>query len=681
MSKFTPEEEAEIRKLNSDIKVTTSDDKEPYIFISYKSDDRLMMLRIVHRLHKVYGLRVYYDKDFDVKNDLWVDQMEANISSAKCYGMMAFLTKKYYMSYATCMEMMISQTSSCCMKRQKETEKEYLPIVPVNLEPMPVFSDEELDMDTGLQQDNRDPNAEKRAFLDYYEELSRANRMGLTYYKPQRSSFPLKVKNCADIIQKIYDFVHINANKYYESNFDSFCNTIAENIHSSIHKGANSMSVFDEEKYNKAISSFTQTASAAPKEAGASENLTKKDSPAKEQKVFEPVPEKSEPVKKQENTNASNGEVPKKIGAYIKDCMKKLETSGYRFSKEMFADLFDRNMSRQMFSLNYAFFIDDPDKIKDRSGYNRYWKDAFKFNDKIVYISSQWLENGQHREKFDRWYASLQNIPKETSENTESAKNQENISDSSGEEPKKIGAYIKDCMKKLETSGYRFSKEMFADLFDRNMSRQMFSLNYAFFIDDPDKIKDRSGYNRYWKDAFKFNDKTVYISSQWLENGKQRENFDRWYASLNIPKKKELSETTDVNPIKKIGRGSSEDCTYSLYGKTYTENQSEMMWRVFEEVLKRHEDIVPQLPNYQGMNCVSFVHYELVKSKSDKPSYFRSARWLNFSTGGLCVGTTYDVMDKLGKIAKLLMICNEPFDVVSFEKYELPTVRLPILNE
>ncbi len=556
MSKFTPEEEAEIRKLNSDIKVTTSDDKEPYIFISYKSDDRLMMLRIVHRLHKVYGLRVYYDKDFDVKNDLWVDQMEANISSAKCYGMMAFLTKKYYMSYATCMEMMISQTSSCCMKRQKETEKEYLPIVPVNLEPMPVFSDEELDMDTGLQQDNRDPNAEKRAFLDYYEELSRANRMGLTYYKPQRSSFPLKVKNCADIIQKIYDFVHINANKYYESNFDSFCNTIAENIHSSIHKGANSMSVFDEEKYNKAISSFTQTASAAPKEAGASENLTKKDSPAKEQKVFEPVPEKSEPVKKQENTNASNGEVPKKIGAYIKDCMKKLETSGYRFSKEMFADLFDRNMSRQMFSLNYAFFIDDPDKIKDRSGYNRYWKDAFKFNDKIVYISSQWLENG-----------------------------------------------------------------------------------------------------------------------------KQRENFDRWYASLNIPKKKELSETTDVNPIKKIGRGSSEDCTYSLYGKTYTENQSEMMWRVFEEVLKRHEDIVPRLPNYQGMNCVSFVHYELVKSKSDKPSYFRSARWLNFSTGGLCVGTTYDVMDKLGKIAKLLMICNEPFDVVSFEKYELPTVRLPILNE
>jgi hypothetical protein len=51
---------------------TTKDDKEPYMFISYKSDDRLMMLKIVHRLHTVYGLRVYYDKDFDVKNDFWL---------------------------------------------------------------------------------------------------------------------------------------------------------------------------------------------------------------------------------------------------------------------------------------------------------------------------------------------------------------------------------------------------------------------------------------------------------------------------------------------------------------------------------------------------------------------------------------------------------------------------------
>lgn len=125
----------------------------------------------------------------------------------------------------------------------------------------------------------------------------------------------------------------------------------------------------------------------------------------------------------------------------------------------------------------------------------------------------------------------------------------------------------------------------------------------------------------------------------------------------------------------------SEDCKYSLYGKKYTDTQAEMMQRVFEEVLKRHEDVVTQLPNYQGMNCVSFTNYTLAENQKNIPTYFRPPKWLSFPTGGLCLGTSYNMSEKLKRIAMLLMICNEPQDIISFEKYELPTVSCPPLKE
>lgn len=257
MSKFSESEERIINKLNGEVITTDKNSGEPYVFISYKSDDRLIMLKIIHKLNTVYGLRVYYDKEFAVNNELWVEQMEDNMSSAKCYGMLLFLSKKYFMSYAACMEMMHSQTSHCFMKRRKQ-ENEYLPLVPVNLVPWPIFSDDELDKDTGLQHDKiMNVNAEKEAFINYYEELSK--RIGLNYYRTSKKSCRFTVKDCSSIIKSVYDFANINENRYYESTFESFCNTLAENIHNSVYKideKGDRNSVFDEDKYRKAIGSF-----------------------------------------------------------------------------------------------------------------------------------------------------------------------------------------------------------------------------------------------------------------------------------------------------------------------------------------------------------------------------------------------------------------------------------------
>lgn len=278
MARFSDEEKKLIDKLNGEITVTDRTKQQPYVFISYKSDDRLSMLRIVHRLNTLYGLRVYYDKEFAVNNELWVDQMEANMSSAHCYGMLIFLTKKYYMSYAPCMEMMHSHTSRC-LKMRRRGEKEYLPLVPINLEKIPVFSDIELDSDTGLQQSNMQGsiNAEKRSFLRYYEQLRRLIP-GFDHYIPENNSCCLTVEACSGIINDIIDFANINENRFYESSFDSFCNTIAENIHNSVYKTdaeGRRVSVFDEEKYENTIKSFRSGSNAEPEPSAVPEKSGK----------------------------------------------------------------------------------------------------------------------------------------------------------------------------------------------------------------------------------------------------------------------------------------------------------------------------------------------------------------------------------------------------------------------
>ena len=47
------------------------------------------------------------------------------------------------------------------------------------------------------------------------------------------------------------------------------------------------------------------------------------------------------------------------------------------------------------------------------------------------------------------------------------------------------------------------------------------------------------------------------------------------------------------------------DVRYSIYGKEYEENQSDMMLRVFAQVLMRHPECVDTLPEQAGMNCAA----------------------------------------------------------------------------
>ena len=124
------------------------------------------------------------------------------------------------------------------------------------------------------------------------------------------------------------------------------------------------------------------------------------------------------------------------------------------------------------------------------------------------------------------------------------------------------------------------------------------------------------------------------------------------------------------------GRGYSVtgDITYTLYGRTYTENQSNMMLRFFAQVLKRHPDQVEGLPEQRGMNCASSVDYtDPANQTKEMPSYFRNCRYFDFGKdGGICIGTAYGSSDKLRKMSMLLAICGEDPAVFQSEQVELP---------
>lgn len=143
--------------------------------------------------------------------------------------------------------------------------------------------------------------------------------------------------------------------------------------------------------------------------------------------------------------------------------------------------------------------------------------------------------------------------------------------------------------------------------------------------------------------------------------------------NTNITDNTHITDNTRTRQATSTG-----DIRFTLYGKEYELNQSDMMLTFFAHVLNKHQDIVDELPSYNGMTCVSDVDYSLPKNrKADMPTYFRSCEFFEFANGShICVGTSYSVVDKLKKMALLLNICGESPEIFSSEQVELPAVKV-----
>lgn len=131
------------------------------------------------------------------------------------------------------------------------------------------------------------------------------------------------------------------------------------------------------------------------------------------------------------------------------------------------------------------------------------------------------------------------------------------------------------------------------------------------------------------------------------------------------------------NKIEKKVSSTTGDITFTLYGKEYTLNQSDMMLTFFAQVLSRHTQVIDSIFQYKGMNCVSELDYTQKHNRENgMPSYFRNCEFFTFPTGEkICVGTSYSIGDKLKKMAILLEICEENTEIFSSSQVSLPSAK------
>ncbi len=106
------------------------DDKQPYIFISYKSDDwEIALEEIAFTLQKRHGVRIYYDRAFEYNNSGWTENMKKYIESPMCVAVLCFISPNYVSSYATLLEILTSQTKKVKRRDSRDKVKEIVPIM------------------------------------------------------------------------------------------------------------------------------------------------------------------------------------------------------------------------------------------------------------------------------------------------------------------------------------------------------------------------------------------------------------------------------------------------------------------------------------------------------------------------------------------------------------------------
>ena len=170
--------------------ICNKDGDKDYLFISYKSTDKELVLgEIVYKLVYDYGLNVYFDGDFDKHNADWIEQFRSNMESPHCKAIITFIDTAYLTSYATLMEVVYSQTAALRSLKPKDQFPIYT--VSINNGWAEVLA-EEKNEDIGLNKEyiegNKNLTAEKEnkqlnTDIDALDELLRKEIRKLYYEK------------------------------------------------------------------------------------------------------------------------------------------------------------------------------------------------------------------------------------------------------------------------------------------------------------------------------------------------------------------------------------------------------------------------------------------------------------------------------------------------------------------
>lgn len=114
-----------------ELKITNlMNDKKDFLFVSYKREDQGTVERILSTLQEKTGLHIYYDKDFETRNESWLRLVEDHLTSKYCKGMLVFGSPHYKCSYACLIELLFFRT----LDTRDTVSGKPKPIIPIVLQ-------------------------------------------------------------------------------------------------------------------------------------------------------------------------------------------------------------------------------------------------------------------------------------------------------------------------------------------------------------------------------------------------------------------------------------------------------------------------------------------------------------------------------------------------------------------
>lgn len=183
-------ENGHIKELKDKGYIVDRHNKTPYVFISYSSSDwKQAIYEIVYNTCKKYGMRVYFDANFDIGSDSWITQFFKNMKDDNCQAVLAFLSPEYKSSYACLMELMASQTLELYEK---------MLVLPINLGSSEVTSTANTGLGTERFADNSQNvlwKSERDIFNNFFNDVLYNNNRVFNNTSKMLSLWPFDRKN------------------------------------------------------------------------------------------------------------------------------------------------------------------------------------------------------------------------------------------------------------------------------------------------------------------------------------------------------------------------------------------------------------------------------------------------------------------------------------------------------
>ena len=648
---LTLEQQRERDEGLKDLKITSWEKNVGYVFISYKSDNwKKVFEEKVIPLQRDYSLRVYSDKQFDDSNHTWLQNMDSNIKFAS--AVILFISKEYLQSYASFIELLTAINYQ-------------IAIIPVYLPDSKIFSSLTQDVAYRFLEGqkvtmNSDEKAKLLNLIPQVEEVQ--------YYANDIKNGHFTTMKLVEASQKI-----LRSGNYQDNLFskpiDTLVNTIREVANEVVKIKGESYNVFEKgHDKEKLIPSEPEPAKQQPSPS--------ETEPTNQQ----PTPSQTELPKQQPAPSETRS--PEREPVSVENSSPKNFSVTGKITYSIYGKQYTDNQSNMMLNVFAKILKRHPEVVKDLPG-----KPGMGCVSHIDYtVPANRTQAIPSYFKICDFFEIGGGICVGTTCKLEEKLKKIALLIDICEEDRKIFQSDEVELPDPPASRYRtggITYSIYGKQYTDNQSNMMLNVFAKILKRHPEVVKDlpeKTGmgcvsHTDYTMPANRTEAMPAYFKvCDYFEIAggicvgaamKLEDKLKKIALLIDICEEdREIFQSDEIElPDPPASKYHAADVTYSIYGKQYTDNQSNMMLNVFAKILRRHPEVVKDLPEKPGMNCVSHTDYTVSANRTQAmPSYFRICDYFEIG-GGICVGTAYGIAEKLNKIARLIDICEEDREI------------------